>query len=109
MRERREFVLPARFDDTALPGLLTGMVAIDLRTRTPKQFASMIVGKLAALGITGPVPPVDAGDPARAQNAESRAPRQDSGEYHRSALDDAADLLARAVKEQWSAADSYAK
>jgi hypothetical protein len=34
VRERREYVLPARFDDTALPGLLSGMVAVDLRTRT---------------------------------------------------------------------------
>jgi hypothetical protein len=101
VRERREFVLPARFDDTTLPGLMTGMVAIDLRTRTPKQFASMIVSKLAALGITGLAPPADAGDPARTQNAESR---RDGGEHRRSALDDVAVLLARVVKEQWSAA-----
>ena len=51
LRERREYVLPARFDDTPLPGLLSDMVAIDLRTRTPEQFAAMIAGKLAALGV----------------------------------------------------------
>jgi hypothetical protein len=36
VRERREYVLPARFDDTPLPGLLSDMVSIDLRTRTPQ-------------------------------------------------------------------------
>ena len=29
------------------------MVTVDLRTRTPQQFASMVVGKLAALAIVG--------------------------------------------------------
>ena len=48
-------MLPARFDDTALPGLLADMVAIDLRSRTPRQFAAKIAAKLAALGITAAV------------------------------------------------------
>jgi len=53
-RERREYVLPARFDDTVLPGLLAGIVTVDLRTRSPQQFAAEIAAKLAELGITGP-------------------------------------------------------
>jgi WD40 repeat protein len=67
VRERQEYVLPARFDDTPLPGLLSDMVAVDLRTRTPQEFAEMIAAKLAALGIVAPVPPTapqaTAGDP----------------------------------------------
>ena len=55
-RERREYVLPARFDDTPLPGLLAGVVAVDLRGRNPEQFAANIVVKLAALGVIGPGP-----------------------------------------------------
>ena len=51
VQERREYVLPARFDDTALPGLVPDMVAVDLRGRTPDQFAEMIAAKLADLGI----------------------------------------------------------
>jgi len=51
VRERREYVLPARFDDTSLPGLLSDLVAIDLRGRTPEQFAAMIANKLTALGV----------------------------------------------------------
>ena len=60
VRERREYVLPARFDDTPLPGLISGMVTINLRTRTPEQCAGMITAKLADLGIT--VPASSAGD-----------------------------------------------
>ena len=63
VRERREYVLPARFDDTSLPGLPSDMVTVDLRNRTPQQFAAMIAGKLAALGIAAP--PTGAGGPAR--------------------------------------------
>ncbi len=63
VRERREYVLPARFDDTPLPGLLSGMVAVDLRTRTPQQFAAMIADKLARLAITASAPSADAGVP----------------------------------------------
>ena len=61
VRERREYVLPARFDQTPLPGLLSDMVTVNLRTRTALQFADMIVGKLAALGLTAPAP-AGAGD-----------------------------------------------
>jgi TIR domain len=59
VRERREYVLPARFDDTPLPGLLSGMVSVDLRGRSAEQFAAMIVSKLASLAIM-PAPPADA-------------------------------------------------
>jgi TIR domain len=54
VKERREYVLPARFDDTPLPGLLADMVAINLRGRPPQQFATMIASKLAALDVTAP-------------------------------------------------------
>jgi len=57
VRERGEYVLPARFDDTPLPGLLSDLVAVDLRGRAPEQFAAMIAAKLAALDLTAPGPP----------------------------------------------------
>ena len=66
VRERREYVLPARFDDTPLPGLLSDMVTVDLRTRTPQQFAAMVFDKLASLTIGASAPPVNARDPAQA-------------------------------------------
>ncbi len=52
--ERREYVLPARFDETPLPGLLSDMVTVDLRGRTPQQFAAMIAAKLATIAIAVP-------------------------------------------------------
>jgi hypothetical protein len=35
------YVLPARFDDSQLPGLLPDVVAVDLRNYTPEQFADL--------------------------------------------------------------------
>jgi TIR domain len=64
VRERREYVLPARFDDTPLPGLLSDMVAVDLRGRTPQQFAAMIADKLPRLAVAASAPSADAGAPA---------------------------------------------
>jgi TIR domain len=54
VRERREYVLPARFDNTLLPGLPSDIVTVDLRHLTPQQFAEMIAGKLAALAVSPP-------------------------------------------------------
>ena len=62
VRERREYVLPARFDDTPLPGMLPDVSYVDLRIRTPQQFAAMIAAKLATLGIIVPDASADAGD-----------------------------------------------
>jgi len=61
VRERREYVLPARFDDTLLPGLPSDMITVDLRARTPQQFAALIADKLAALAAAS----ADAGGPVR--------------------------------------------
>jgi TIR domain len=69
VRERREYVLPARFD-TSLPGLSPDMVTVDLRGRSPQQFAVMIADKLAALA-AAPAPPGAAESPA-AGTAEAR-------------------------------------
>ena len=50
------YVLPARFDDSELPGLLPDVVIVDLRRYSPAQFADLLVAKLADLAI-GPSPP----------------------------------------------------
>ena len=46
------YVLPARFDDSELPGLLPDVVAVDLRRYTPGQFADLVAAKLADLTIS---------------------------------------------------------
>jgi hypothetical protein len=48
-RERREYVLPARFDHTALPGLPSSTVYIDLNGKTPDDLAALIAAKLDRL------------------------------------------------------------
>ena len=40
------FVLPARFDDSQMPGLISDVVTVDLRRHTPEQFAALIAAKL---------------------------------------------------------------
>jgi WD40 repeat protein len=71
VRERREYVLPARFDDTLLPGMPPDMSYVDLRARTPRQFAAMIAGKVATLGI---VSQGQAGEPSRDRGAATVPP-----------------------------------
>ena len=71
-RQRREYVLPARFDDTPLPGLAPDVVTVNLRGRTPRQFAVMIADKLAELGIAGPGGRTDAAGPAGGAGAAAR-------------------------------------
>ena len=51
------YVLPARFDDSELPGLLPDVVAVDLRRYNPEQFADLVVAKLADLAISPSPPP----------------------------------------------------
>ena len=72
VRERREYVLPARFDDTQLPGLLPDVSYVDLSTKTPQQFAALVAAKLTALGIASSESTVDAEGPG--QGARSARP-----------------------------------
>lgn len=48
------YMLPARFDDSELPGLLPDVVAVDLRSYTPDHFADLVIAKLADLAISTP-------------------------------------------------------
>lgn len=55
INERREYVLPVRFDDTELPGLNPSVSYLPLTGRTPAKLAEDIMQKLVDLG--GKVPP----------------------------------------------------
>jgi len=46
--ESREYILPARFDDTEVPGLLPTVGYVDLTKLTPTELAELIVQKLRA-------------------------------------------------------------
>jgi hypothetical protein len=54
------YMLPARFDNSELPGLLPDVLDVDLRRYTPGQFADLVVAKLAELGVGPSSPPVGA-------------------------------------------------
>jgi hypothetical protein len=71
------YVLPARFDDSELPGLLPDVAAIDLRRYTPGQFADLVVAKLAGLSISPSSPPGAVGAvPTGAVRAGEADPRR---------------------------------
>jgi hypothetical protein len=65
VRKAGVYVLPTRFDDSELPGLLEDVVAINLHDYNPGQFADLVVAKLADLGISpSPSPAREVLDPA---------------------------------------------
>jgi hypothetical protein len=47
LREHSEYVLPARLDDTDIPGLTPTIAYIDLRQKSPNELADLIVSKVA--------------------------------------------------------------
>lgn len=46
LKENNEYILPARFDDTPIPGLRDTVGYIDLHGRSPKDFARLITEKV---------------------------------------------------------------
>ncbi|MBK9662189.1 MAG: TIR domain-containing protein [Nitrosomonas sp.] len=47
--EKSEYILPARFDDTEIPGLLPTIQCIDLRIHTPEELALLVCKSSANL------------------------------------------------------------
>lgn len=44
--EQKDCILPARFDDTEIPGLHSTVGYVDLKTLTPEKFAQLIIEKI---------------------------------------------------------------
>jgi hypothetical protein len=53
-QENQEYILPARFDDTKIDGILPTVGYIDLRNKTSKEFVEIIKKKLILSGETIP-------------------------------------------------------
>jgi hypothetical protein len=70
-REQREYILPLRLDDTAVPGIRETTAFIDLRKKTVEQVADLVIRKVTAVK-GGAVP---AGKPA-VQPAEKPKPTE---------------------------------
>jgi hypothetical protein len=56
--ENREYILPARFDDTPLPGLMPTVGYVDLRSFSAPQFAKLVFDKVGLPPREYYVPPV---------------------------------------------------
>jgi hypothetical protein len=52
----KEYILPARFDDTEIPGVLPTVGYIDLNGYTPDQFADLVVAKVKEDAVANKVP-----------------------------------------------------
>jgi hypothetical protein len=52
-RESREYILPARFDDTELPGLNETVGYVDLRQTSPSELADMVIRKVGLSAAPG--------------------------------------------------------
>src|SRR5829696_4243455 len=46
-KESEEYLLPARFDDTSIPGLLPTIAYVDLNHLSPQVFADVVIEKLS--------------------------------------------------------------
>lgn len=53
-QESQEYILPARFDDTDIPGVLPTTGYVSLQDRSPAQLASLVSKKLVSSGGTVP-------------------------------------------------------
>ena len=46
IEEKEEYILPARFDDTEIPGIRPTIGYVDLQQKSPSEFAELIIKKL---------------------------------------------------------------
>ncbi len=70
INERREYVLPVRFDDTELPGLSPSVSYLSLNDRPPAKLAEDIMKKLVQLG--GKVQPAKPEFRTKSANGDSQ-------------------------------------
>ena len=49
IEEKEEYILPARFDDTEIPGIRPTIGYVDLKQKTPEQLGKMILQKLGRM------------------------------------------------------------
>lgn len=82
-RESAEYILPARFDDTEVPGLPDTVGYLDLRGLSPAQLADAICEKLVRSGVAlAPQPPKPSGGATEAVSPSivTISARGDNGE-----------------------------
>ena len=58
LQEKKEYILPARFDDTPIPGLPDTVHYIDLRQTSPSKLSDLVVRKLGKHSRRNYLPPI---------------------------------------------------
>ncbi|EXJ16196.1 toll/interleukin-1 receptor domain-containing protein [Imhoffiella purpurea] len=64
-KENSEYILPARFDDTAIPGLRDTVGYIDLRRKVPEEFAQLVLDKIKRTRLANSVLKLQTGLPIK--------------------------------------------
>ena len=72
-RSHQEYILPARFDATAIPGIRETVGYVDLKHYTPTAFAKLILAKMSEAA--GGTPPAPAGIRVPTQRATTKDTR----------------------------------
>jgi|RhiMetdeSRZDD1v2_1073273.scaffolds.fasta_scaffold77449_3 hypothetical protein len=79
-RSNQEYILPARFDDTAIPGIRDTVIYIDLKNYTPMAFAKLILAKVSEAA--GGTPPSSTGARMSAKGAPTKQMRASTPSAH---------------------------
>jgi len=72
IQERAEYILPARFDDTELPGFRPTIGYIDLKGVSPEEFATLVLQKIGKIS----------GDTAVKKELSFRVPHVKTGNFN---------------------------
>lgn len=97
-KESEEYLLPARFDDTSIPGLLPTVAYVDLNQLTPEEFADLIMAKLRGTSGATPTAQHDIGPALEASLADAVIYAE---EYLQPQPLDLSDAIAEAVRRSF--------
>ncbi len=97
-KESEEYLLPARFDDTSIPGLLPTVAYVDLSKLSPERFADLVVEKLSGTSGQASIPRNDIGPALEASLADAVIYAE---EYLQPQPLDLSDAIAEAVRRSF--------
>jgi hypothetical protein len=97
-KEAEEYLLPARFDDTSIPGLLPTVAYVDLNRVPPEEFARLVYEKLMGTSTATPTVQSEVGAALEASLADAVIYAE---EYLQPQPLDLSDAIAEAVRRSF--------
>lgn len=97
-KESEEYLLPARFDDTSIPGLLPTVAYVDLNHLSPEEFADLVLQKLEGTFAATPTAQQEVGAALEASLADAVIYAE---EYLQPQPLDLSDAIAEAVRRSF--------